>query len=138
MPTEVDQRGYLLAPWVPPTAHVLLAPLWSVIAGEQELAVQSFGWSVIAWLGLQGVCLATMAPLLWLLRRVLAYLPQRVFAWAAAAVFSVIASYLLAFPRFAEWSLALSWFAAFVAASFAFAAFTYALRSNAKTRAASA
>jgi O-antigen/teichoic acid export membrane protein len=124
MTDEVDARAYLLAPLLPPTVHVVLAPVWSVLSGRPELALSVMAWQFVAWFALQAVCLATMTPLLWLLRR--SFVGRRLSkraTWTLAGLSSGLASFALLGPIPALHSPAISWFAAFAAAALVFLGF---------------
>lgn len=118
MTTSTDPRGYLVAPLFAPTVHVLLTPIWVILSGHTNQAFVAMGWQVIAWFAIEAICLATISPLLWLVRNQISRLaPGRSVAWSIATLFAVAASYLL------FRSVASSWFAAFASAVVIFARF---------------
>ena len=123
MRPEIDSRAYLFAPLFAPTLHVLLVPLWVALRGQSEAIVQATLWQVVAWFALEAVCLATLGPLLWLLREhILRVRLIRRIAWGCAALFAAASSYALFGASPESRSAVLSWFAALVSATFAFSA----------------
>lgn len=72
-----DPLGYLVAPVLVPSLHVLFTPFWAVLGGEAELWASAMAWQVIAWFGLMAFCLATLGPALWLARQHVHWFPHR-------------------------------------------------------------
>jgi hypothetical protein len=124
MPDEIDHRGYLLAPLVPPTLNIAFVPVWSILTGHPTSAAAAMAWQFIAWFGLEAACLATIYPLLWLLHRQIVAIPVSTsLATAFAVVFSGCSSFALFGPIQAQGHVLASWAFAFMAAALAFSAF---------------
>lgn len=97
-----DPRGYLLAPLIAPSLHVLFTPVWTTLGGQPELAVLAMAWQVVAWFALVAICLATHSPALWLMRKQMSLFPhhalERRHKIAIGLVASALASLLLIGP----------------------------------------
>lgn len=121
---QIDPIGYLVAPLVPPTLNIVFVPMFAVLAGHPEYSTVSAAWMVIAWFGLEAVCLATLSPLLWLCRHLLMRVNMTIGAAIIAAVsLSGVASYLLFGTSSVAHAMPLSWLAAATASVFAFVAY---------------
>jgi hypothetical protein len=124
MPDEIDHRGYLLAPLVPPTLNIAFVPVWSILTGHATSAAGAMAWQLIAWFGLEAACLATIYPPLWLLHKQIVALPVSTsLAAALAVIFSGCSSFVLFGPIQAQGHVLVSWAFAFIAAALAFSAF---------------
>lgn len=121
---KIDPIGYLVAPLVSPTLNIVFVPIFDALGGHPEFSGESVIWMVIAWFGLEAICLATLYPLLWLLRHALMRLQVSVSAAVIAAVsLSGVASYLLFGTAHVAHATPLSWLAAAAASAFAFIAY---------------
>ncbi|MDI1260219.1 hypothetical protein [Aquabacterium sp.] len=124
MPEKLDHRGYLLAPLVPPTLNILFVPVWSVLSGHSGLAFSAMVWQVVAWFGLEAICLASIYPILWLFHRRILSLPiNPSLAVALSITFSAGSSFALFGPIQWQGHVAISWAFAAIASVFAFSAF---------------
>ena len=92
MKTLPDPLGYLIAPVLVPSVHVLLTPVWAVLGGQPELAVSAMAWQVIAWFGLMAICLATLSPALWLARKHIHWFPHSSLSRRHRVTLGVVAS----------------------------------------------
>jgi hypothetical protein len=92
---QVPSRAYLTAPLFAPTLHIFLTPIWRILAGHAEEAVFAMAWQAIAWLLLQGVCLASMCPVLWLFRNSPLFKLNGFVLWTLAFALAAVASYHL-------------------------------------------
>ena len=118
-----DPRGYLIAPILVPSLHVLFTPAWCALGGQPELAVLAMAWQSIAWFGLMAVSLATLSPALWITRKQIAAFPykslsrrDKIFLGIGC---SALASLFLMGPMPNIRSIPLSWlFAYFASACF--------------------
>lgn len=88
-------RAYLAAPLFAPTLHVFLTPIWQVLAGRAEEALFAMAWQAIAWIFLQAICLASMCPVLWLLRSAPLFKLNAFVAWPLSFALAAVASYSL-------------------------------------------
>lgn len=102
METHPDPRGYLIAPVLAPSLHVLFTPVWTILGGQPELIVLATTWQVVAWFALVAICLATHSPALWLMRQQIARFPHQALSrrhkLAIGVVASALASLLLMGP----------------------------------------
>jgi hypothetical protein len=118
MATKIDPKSYLIAPLFAPTLHIFLTPIWAIVSNRMDRAFEAMAWQTIAWFALEAICLATMTPLLWLIRNQVSKLTlRRSTAWSIATLCAMAASYLL------FRSALLSWFASFTSAAVIFAQF---------------
>ncbi|MCH2242362.1 MAG: hypothetical protein MK041_10630 [Aquabacterium sp.] len=112
-----EPRGYLIAPAIVPTVHVVLTPVWMVVTGQSQLAVMAMAWQMIAWFGLSAFCLATLSPALWLMRRRISRFPHRSLGPRHKLVIGIIGSALaslLLVGLLGVRSLLLSWLFAYL------------------------
>lgn len=115
---RIDPIGYLLAPLLAPTLNILFTPLWPLLQGRPGAASEALGWMVVAWFGLEAICLATLSPLLWLARHAIAGWPlPPSLSLGIAVLLSALASWWL---FGIATSVFLSWMAAAGSAAFAF------------------
>lgn len=116
-------RGYLIAPILVPSLHVLFTPLWAVLGGQAELALLAMCWQLVAWFGLTAVCLATFSPALWASRRSIAGLPlphkacNKFQILMLAVIAAALASFFLmgSYPTFR--STPVSWVCGYISAA---------------------
>jgi hypothetical protein len=92
---QVPSRAYLAAPLFAPTLHVFLTPIWHVLDGRAEEAVFAMAWQAIAWILLQAICLASMCPVLWLLRDAPLFKLNGFVLWPLSVALAAVASYCL-------------------------------------------
>jgi hypothetical protein len=92
---RLPSRAYLAAPLFAPTLHVFLTPIWQVLAGRAEEAVLAMAWQAIAWFGLQAICLASICPVLWLLRNAPLFKLNSFVLWPLSFTLAALASYSL-------------------------------------------
>jgi hypothetical protein len=121
MTTLPEPRGFLIAPILVPSLHVLFTPLWSILGGKPELAVLAMAWQCIAWFDLVAVCLATLSPALWVVRRKIAAFPHRSLfprhKLLIALTTSILASFFLMGPYPSIRSVPMAWFFAYLSAA---------------------
>ena len=121
---QIDPIGYLVAPLVPPTLNIVFVPMFALMAGHPEYSSVSAAWMVIAWFGLEAICLATLSPLLWLCRHLFMRVNMPTGAAVTATIsLSGVASYLLFGASSVAHAIPLSWLAAATASVFAFVAY---------------
>lgn len=94
MQPHPDPRGYLIAPVLAPSLHVLFTPIWAMLGGQPELALFAMTWQVVAWFALVAICLATHSPALWLMRKHIAGFPHQALRRHHKIVIGVVASAL--------------------------------------------
>ena len=92
MKEQIDNRGYIFAPLIAPTLHIVFTPLWVLLAGHPSSAFLAMAWQVIAWFGLMAICLATYSPALWLMRKHIANLPYRAATRRRKLIMGVVTS----------------------------------------------
>lgn len=113
-------RGYLIAPILVPSLHVLFTPLWAVLGGQAELALLAMCWQLVAWFGLTAVCLATFSPALWIARKSIAGVPHKVFKklqkLMVAFIAAAMASFFLMGPYPMFRSIPVAWLCGYIAA----------------------
>ncbi len=89
-----DPRGYLIAPILVPSLHVLFTPVWSALRGQPELAVLAMAWQSIAWFWLMAVSLATISPALWIARKQIAAFPYKAVSRRDKLLLGIVSSAL--------------------------------------------
>ena len=94
MQPHPDPRGYLIAPVLAPSLHVLFTPIWAMLGGQSELALLAMTWQVVAWFALVAICLATHSPALWLMRQHIARFPHQALRRHHKITIGVVASAL--------------------------------------------
>lgn len=121
MNTLPNPRGYLIAPILVPSLHVLFTPLWTALGGQPELVVLAMAWQSIAWFGLMAACLATLSPALWMARNRIAAFPHKSLGRRHKILMgigsSALASLLLMGPSPKRHSTPLSWLVAYFASA---------------------
>ena len=105
---QIPSRAYLAAPLFAPTLHVFLTPIWKILAGRAEDAVFAMSWQAIAWPLLQAICLASMCPVLWLLRNAPLFKLNGFVLWALSFALAAMASYSLFRSPTLSWLSALA------------------------------
>lgn len=121
MDTLPNPKGYLFAPILVPSLHVLFTPLWLALDGKADLAVLAMTWQMVAWFALTAACLATISPALWVARRRIAAFPFKSFnkyhKLALAITAAALASMFLMGPYKAIRSVPATWLFAYVSAA---------------------
>ena len=92
MEVQIDSRGYIFAPLIAPTLHIVFTPLWVLLGGHPASAILAMAWQLIAWFGLMAVCLATYSPALWLMRKHIASFPHQALTRKQKLIIGVVAS----------------------------------------------
>lgn len=120
----IDPVGYLVAPLVPPTLNIAFVPVFAALSAHPGHLGESIGWMVVAWFGLEAICLATISPCLWLFRHFVVRLNISTrLAITASIALSGLASYIAFGTPVVAHAIPLSWLAAAISSAFAFIAY---------------